>query len=156
MSQYAIRPLLAKCTEHITYWSVPPLRCALFRCSGDNERTLQTLVITFTRVAVGCCGCCRHVNTSADSAVLVLLLWEQSLHSGNSKCISETLNDNNSNAGSALTVPSKEYRHCTVCCCCCCCCGRLFSSRCYGNSHCISETVNAFRTHPTTTKTMRP
>jgi len=93
MSQYAIRPLLTKCTERITYWSVLPLRCALFRCSDGNERTLQTLAVTFTWAAVGCC-CCRHVNTSADSAV-------------------------------------------------------------FGNSDCISETVNAFRKHSTTTTTMR-
>ena len=63
MSQYAIRPLLTKCTERITYWSVPPLRCALFRCSDDNENTLQTPVFTFTSAAASA--------AAADSVVFV-------------------------------------------------------------------------------------
>jgi len=78
MSQYAIRLLLTKCTERITYWSVPPLRCALFRCSDDNEHTLQTLAITFTWAAVGCCCCCCWLGCFRLDAT------ETVMHFGNS------------------------------------------------------------------------
>ena len=66
-----IRKQTAYIVERITYWSVPPLRCALFRCSDGSERTLQTLSITFTWAAAA---------AAVDSAVF-----------GNGKCIPETL-----------------------------------------------------------------
>jgi len=48
---------------------------------------------------------------------LVLLLWEQSLHFGNSKCIAETLREQHKQCEAgplALAVLSKEYRYCAM------------------------------------------